>query len=72
MTQQAASLGRGNLTIAETALTRVSNNVLPRGQRSPPIDPEWATHCEVAHRPLDHDMPSSAFLEQGGTCRWII
>ena len=68
MTQQVASLGRGNLTNAETALT----SLLPRGQRSPPIDLEGATDCEVAHRPLDDGMPSSAFLERGGTCRSII
>ena len=66
MTQQAASLKRGNLTNAETALTLVSKNLLPRGRRSPPVD------LEVAHGSLDYDMPSSAFLEQGGTCRWII
>ena len=70
--QQVASIGRGYLTNTETALTRVSKSLLPRGRCSPPIDLEGATHCEVAHRPLDHDMPSSAFLEQGGTCRWII
>ena len=53
MTQQAASLGRGNLTNAETALTSISKSLLPR--RSPPIDLEGATDCEVAHRPLDYE-----------------
>ena len=55
MTQQAASLERGNLTNAETALTSISKSLLPRGRRSPPIDLEGATDCEVAHRPLDYE-----------------
>ena len=38
--QQAASLERGNLTNAETALTSISKSLLPRGRRSPPIDLE--------------------------------
>jgi len=70
--QQAASLERGNLTNAETALTSISKSLLPRGRRSPPIDLEGVRHCEVAHRPVDYDMPSSAFLERGGTCRSLI
>ena len=72
MTQQAASLERGNLTNAETALTSISKSLLPRGRHSPPIDLEGVRHCEVAHRPVDYDMPSSAFLERDGTCRSII
>ena len=37
--QQVASVGRGYLTNTETALTRVSKSLLPRGRCSPPIDP---------------------------------
>jgi len=64
--QQVASIGRGYLTNTETALTRVSKSLLPRGRCSPPIDLEGARHCEVAHRLLDYDMASSALLERGG------
>ena len=64
--QQVASIGRGYLTNTETALTRVSKSLLPRGRCSPPIDLKGARHCEVAHRLLDYDMPSSALLERGG------
>ena len=72
MTRKEASLERGNLTNAETALTSISESLLPRGRRSLRIDLEGAADCEVAHRPLDDDMPSSAFLERDGTCRSII